>query len=82
MKKGTTETIAGKGVREMRAEYDFGGAIRGKHAEQVARDSNVVVIEPDVAQVFPDSKSVNEALRALMPLIVARRRTAKQAKQD
>lgn len=52
-------------VSEMRAEYDFRGGIRGKYATRYAQGSNVVVLEPDVARVFSDSKSVNEALRAL-----------------
>jgi len=51
--------------KPMREEYDFSGGVRGKYAEQYARGSNVVVLEPDVARVFPDSEAVNNALRAL-----------------
>ena len=61
MKKVKTE------VREpeMRAEYDFRGGVRGKYAARFARGTNIVILEPDVAARFPDSKAVNDALRAL-----------------
>ena len=49
----------------MRAEYDFSGAVRGKYAERFAKGSNVIVLDPDVAEVFPDAEAVNEALRVL-----------------
>jgi hypothetical protein len=50
---------------DMRDEYDFSGGVRGKYAERFAKGSNVVVLDEDVARVFPDSASVNAALRAL-----------------
>lgn len=53
---------------DMREEYDFSGGVRGKHADRYARGSNVIVLDPDVAEVFPDSKAVNEALRLLAKL--------------
>jgi len=49
----------------MRDEYDFTGAVRGKYYERYMRGRNLVELDPDVAKVFPDSKSVNEALRKL-----------------
>ncbi len=49
----------------MRVEYDFSGGVRGKHYEAYRRGTNVVVLEPDVAEVFKDSSSVNSALREL-----------------
>lgn len=49
----------------MREEYDFSKGVRGKYAERFEAGSNVVVLSPDVAKVFPNSDSVNEALRAL-----------------
>jgi hypothetical protein len=49
----------------MRKEYDFSGGVRGKYAERYARGSNVVVLEPDVARLYPDAESVNRALRAI-----------------
>jgi len=53
---------------EMREEYDFSQGVRGKYAKRYAAGSNVVVLSPDVAKAFPDSKSVNEALRALLKI--------------
>jgi hypothetical protein len=50
---------------EMQDEYDFSRGIRGKYAGRYAEGSNVVVLSPDVAEAFPDSDAVNEALRAL-----------------
>ncbi len=46
-------------------EYDFRSGIRGKYAKRYAQGTNVIVLEPGIAKVFPDSKSVNNALRAL-----------------
>jgi hypothetical protein len=57
---------------EMLDEYDFSGGVRGKHAARYAQGSNVVVLDPDVAEVFPDSESVNKALRALAEIIQSR----------
>jgi len=59
---------------EMREEYDFSGAVRGKYAERFAKGSNVIVLDPDVAEVFPDAGAVNEALRVLA-------RSAREAQQ-
>lgn len=50
---------------EMRPEYDFSGGVRGKYYEAYTQSSNVVVLDPDVAEIFRDSASVNEALRSL-----------------
>ena len=54
---------------EMLEEYDFSGGVRGKYAGRFAKGSSVVVLDPDVAQVFTDSESVNQALRALAGII-------------
>lgn len=53
---------------EMLDEYDFSKGIQGKYAQRYATGSNVVVISPDVAELFPDSESVNEALRMLVKI--------------
>jgi hypothetical protein len=55
-------------VPEMRAEYDFSGGVRGKYANGYRRGVNVILLEPEVAAAFPDSKSVNDALRALLEI--------------
>ena len=49
-------------------EYDFTGAVRGKYYERYRQGTNVVLLEPDVAQAFKDSESVNRALRLLLDL--------------
>ena len=54
---------------EMLDEYDFTGGVRGKYVDRVANRSNAVVLEPDVAEVFTNSESVNQALRGLLPII-------------
>jgi hypothetical protein len=54
---------------DMRPEYDFSGAERGRHHLQYkASGITVVVLDPDVAKAFPDSESVNRALRLLLDL--------------
>ena len=57
---------------ELRDEYtlaDFpGGLERGKYAARMAEGSNIVRLDPDVARAFPDSASVNEALRSLLAI--------------
>ena len=50
---------------EMRAEYDFSGGVRGKFYKEYMKGTNVVLLDPDVAEVFPDSRTVNETLRVL-----------------
>lgn len=50
---------------QMRAEYDFSGAVRGKYLERYKESSNIVVLDPDVSSVFPNAAAVNEALRGL-----------------
>jgi len=60
-------------VREMQAEYDFSRAVRGKYAKEYAAGTNIVILDPDVARVFPDSVTVNETLRSLLPIVRRRR---------
>jgi len=62
---------------DMLEEYDFKGGIRGKYARRYAEGTNVVVIDPDVAEYFPDHESVNESLRSLVS-IIKKRGKAKQ----
>lgn len=59
---------------ELRAEYELTAnqlreGSRGKYAGHYAAGVNIVRLDPDVAAVFPDSESVNEALRALADII-------------
>ncbi len=62
----------------MRDEYDFSGGVRGKYVEQYKHGTNVVLLEPELAKAFPDSKSVNDALRALLS-IASRARSRKRS---
>ncbi|HEX7406976.1 MAG TPA: hypothetical protein VF515_04910 [Candidatus Binatia bacterium] len=54
---------------EMRSYYDFSGGVRGKYAKRYAEGTNVVVLDPDVANMFKDAESVNETLRAVARII-------------
>ena len=55
-------------ISEMLAEYDFSQGIRGKYLDRYKKGSVLVTLEPDVAEVFPDSTAVNQALRLLANL--------------
>jgi hypothetical protein len=68
MKKKKKKDPKHRVSEDMRAEYDFSGAERGKYAARYAAGSNVVVLEPDVAQLFPNAKAVNDALRKVAGL--------------
>jgi len=52
----------------MRPEYDFSKAVRGVTAARYAEGTNVVLLDPDVAKIFPDTRAVNEALRTIARL--------------
>lgn len=56
---------------EMQEEYDFSGGIRGKYIDRLRPGTQIILLDPDVAEVFKDSDSVNDALRALLPVIQA-----------
>jgi hypothetical protein len=56
----------------MLPEYDFSEAEAGKYAERYARAFRTVRLDPDVAEVFPTSESVNDVLRAIAGAIRAR----------
>lgn len=57
---------------ELRPEYDMKqllkGAVRGKYAKRYAEGTNLVLLAPDVAEAFPNTEAVNEALRLVMRL--------------
>ena len=65
---------------DMRDHYDFRGGVRGKYAGRYAEGTNVVVLDPDVAQMFPDRESVNAALRAVGKLVEMQQRRRGRAK--
>jgi hypothetical protein len=63
----------------MLPEYDFSGGVRGKYAGRFTSDTIMVTLDPDVAQIFPDRKSVNRALRALSHIV--RQQTGKASRR-
>jgi hypothetical protein len=67
---GSTMSNEKDRVREpdMRAEYEFSRGVRGKYAGRFAEGREVIVLDPDIAEVFPDARAVNEALRILARL--------------
>jgi predicted ATP-dependent protease len=84
MKRGSR-----KAGDELRLEYrrsDFGKLVRGKYADRVATETNVVVLEPELAEAFPNAKAVNEALRGLLDVAATTarltRRSTGRAKQQ
>ncbi len=60
----------------MRPEYDFSAGVRGATAARYAEGANIAVIDPEVLDVFPDGTTVNQALRALAPVLRRQRRSA------
>lgn len=66
MKKDANKATSPLEDPDMLPEYSFSGGVRGKYARTFKEGTNVVALEPDVYAVFPDSESVNEALRALI----------------
>jgi hypothetical protein len=63
------ESKTTKNNDEMLPEYDFSDGVRGKYYQAYTQSSNVVILDPDVAEIFRDSDSVNEALRLLAKLM-------------
>ena len=53
---------------DMLDDYDFSQGVRGKYVQRFAQGSNVVVLSPDLAEMFPDSEAVNNALRLLVDI--------------
>src|SRR5436190_9497618 len=63
---------------DMRPEYDFAsmkGGVRGKYARRARAGTNIVLIEPEVAEAFPSEKAVNEALKGVLSTARAVRST-------
>ena len=69
MKKNRGKARAqGSDEDTMRPEYDFSKAVRGVTVARYAEGTNVVLLDPDVAKIFPDTRAVNEALRTIARL--------------
>ena len=63
-------------------EYDFSGGVRGKYARRYTEGTNVVVIDPDVMEYFPDHDAVNEALRSLTAIIKRQQKVEADATRE
>ena len=57
-------------------EYDFSEGVRGKYAARYQTGTNLIRLDPDVAEMFPNAESVNEALRALGKIIAEHQKKA------
>jgi hypothetical protein len=69
MNEGSMKKIQSKASDDMRPEYDFAslaGGVRGKYFDRVRRGTNIVLIDPVVAEAFPTEQSVNEALKGVL----------------
>jgi hypothetical protein len=69
----------------LRAEYDFGGmkgGVRGKYLKRVREGTNIVLLEPDVAEAFPNEQAVNQALRGVLDTARAVRSTGGLAEKS
>ncbi len=67
---------------ELRSEYrreDFGPMVRGKYATRLKESSNIVVLDPEIAEVFPNAQAVNAALRGLLELARTSARLSQQS---
>ena len=64
--EGSTRKNPRRQTAAARPRYDFTKGVRGKYAERYATGTNIVLLEPDVAQAFPTARAVNQALRELL----------------
>ena len=77
VRRPSASTRRGQDPDELAPEYDpelIRRGTRGKYAAQYPPGATAVVLEPDVAAVFPDATAVNDALRALAGIIERRER--------
>ncbi|MFN0103075.1 MAG: hypothetical protein ACKV2U_13415 [Bryobacteraceae bacterium] len=80
MKKAST-----KSANDMRPEYDFAsmkGGVRGKYTQRYRAGTNLVLLDPKLAEVFPTAAAVNKALRAVLNITKIVRLPSKALKAD
>jgi hypothetical protein len=73
--------VKSEATDELRPEYkrsDFGEFVRGKYADRLKEETNVVLLEPDIAQAFPNDEAVNKALRYLLEIAEASNRLTRR----
>ena len=66
-------------LRPVYKRSDFGKIVRGKYAERIRAESNVIVLDPKVAKMFPNDEAVNTALRRIMKVAQTSARVAARA---
>jgi len=69
----------------MRAEYDLAelkNPVRGKYYARAMAGTNVVLLDPDIAEAFPDAKAVNDALRVLVNVARSKVRDGRRARRQ
>ena len=79
MKKATARKSNG-----LRREYDLSklkGGVRGKYYRRYTEGTNLVLLDPDIADAFPNAKAVNEALRVLVNVASTRVRPSRKRKR-
>ena len=76
MKKAKSKRVKEADRDTMRPEYDFSNGVRGVTAARYREGTNIIVLDPELMDVFPDSDAVNEALRALAPVLRRRKRVS------
>ena len=67
---------------ELRPEYkrsDFGELVRGKYTRRFKKETNIVLLEPEIAKAYPNEKAVNEALRSLLLIAKTSARVTERA---
>jgi hypothetical protein len=68
-KESLMKNVESEEEDDLRPEYEFSqmkGGVGGKYVERYRQGTNLVLLEPDVADAFPDAKAVNDALRLLL----------------
>lgn len=69
--------------KSMRAEYrreDLGRGVRGKHHAQFTKGSNLVLLTPELAKIFPTAEAVNDALSSLVRVAQSATRVAPRSR--
>lgn len=80
-KRTVAQTVEEEAMLDDYSFLDWSKAERGKYAKRYAEGTNIVLIEPDLADVFPNADAANRALRALADIIRASARKAKPRKR-
>ena len=83
MKPMSTKNVAQNDSDDLRPQYDLSqlkGGVQGKYFKRATAGATLVLLEPDVAEAFPDAKTVNQALRALAKVAQTQAKVARTRK--